>query len=93
MGSDYHYPEEAPAHAAIVEGFWIDHYAVTNERFARFVNATGYVTLAEIPPRPEDYPGAALRVYSVCATRRGLAKNAAEAAYASHSSKKSLAAQ
>jgi sulfatase modifying factor 1 len=58
MGSDHHYPEEAPAHAAIVEGFWIDQYAVTNEQFARFVDAMGYVTLAEIPPRAEDYPGA-----------------------------------
>lgn len=58
MGSDHHYPEEAPAHAAIVEGFWIDQYAVTNEQFARFIDATGYVTLAEIPPRPEEYPGA-----------------------------------
>lgn len=58
IGSDNHYPEEAPAHAAIVEGFWIDQYAVTNEQFARFIDATGYVTLAEIPPRPEEYPGA-----------------------------------
>jgi len=58
MGSDHHYPEEAPAHAAIVEGFWIDQYAVTNEQFAQFIDATGYVTLAEIPPRAEEYPGA-----------------------------------
>ena len=58
MGSDVHYPEERPTHSATVEGFWIDKYAVTNEQFARFVEATGYVTLAEIPPRPEDYPGA-----------------------------------
>jgi formylglycine-generating enzyme len=58
MGSDDHYPEERPTHSATVEGFWIDKYAVTNEQFARFVEATGHVTLAEIPPRAEDYPGA-----------------------------------
>jgi formylglycine-generating enzyme len=58
MGSDHHDPEEAPVHAAIVDGFWMDQYAVTNEQFARFIDATGYVTLAEIPPRAEGYPGA-----------------------------------
>jgi formylglycine-generating enzyme required for sulfatase activity len=31
---------------------------VTNEQFARFVKETGYVTVAERPPRAEDYPGA-----------------------------------
>ena len=31
---------------------------VTNERFARFVEATGHVTFAEIRPKAEDYPGA-----------------------------------
>ena len=58
MGSDDHYPEERPTHSATVEGLWIDKYAVTNEQFAHFVEATDYVTLAEIPPRAEDYPGA-----------------------------------
>ena len=58
MGSDNHYPEEAPAHQATVEGFWMDMYPVTNEQFGRFVEATGYVTLAERPPNPADYPGA-----------------------------------
>jgi len=47
MGSDHHYPEEAPAHPVAVSGFWIDRYAVTNEDFARFVADTGYRTLAE----------------------------------------------
>lgn len=51
MGSDYHYPDEAPAHAVSVDGFWIDRYAVTNQDFACFVAATGYVTLAERPPQ------------------------------------------
>jgi formylglycine-generating enzyme len=41
-----------------VDGFWIDRYPVTTERFARFVAATGQVTFAEIPPDPAQYPGA-----------------------------------
>ena len=58
MGSDHHYPEEAPAHRVSVDGFWIDRTPVTNSEFLRFVKATGYVTFAEIPPDPKDYPGA-----------------------------------
>ena len=58
MGSDRHYPEERPAHRVTVDGFWMDRTPVTNERFTRFVEATGHVTFAEIPPNPEDYPGA-----------------------------------
>src|SRR4029079_2022094 len=40
------------------DGFWMDATTVTNAEFRRFVEATGYVTLAERPPRGEDYPGA-----------------------------------
>jgi formylglycine-generating enzyme len=58
MGSDHHYPEEAPAHRVSVEAFWIDRTPVTNADFRSFVEATGYVTLAEIAPKAEDYPGA-----------------------------------
>jgi formylglycine-generating enzyme len=58
MGSDKHYPEERPAHRVTVDGFWIDRTPVTNERFRQFVEATGHVTFAEIPPNPDDYPGA-----------------------------------
>lgn len=58
MGSDHHYPEERPAHKVAVDGFWIDRHAVTNREFARFVEATGHVTLAERPADPADYPGA-----------------------------------
>jgi len=58
MGSDKHYPEEAPAHRVTVDSFWIDRTPVTNRAFRKFVNATGYVTFAEIPPDPKDYPGA-----------------------------------
>jgi formylglycine-generating enzyme required for sulfatase activity len=58
MGSDEHYPEEAPVHRVTVDGFWIDRTPVTNRDFRRFVEATGHVTLAERTPDPKDYPGA-----------------------------------
>ena len=58
MGSDKHYPEEAPSHRVIVSGFWIDRTSVTNREFRKFVNATGYVTFAETRPDAKDYPGA-----------------------------------
>jgi sulfatase modifying factor 1 len=58
MGSDRHYPEEAPAHEVTVGSFWIDEYAVTNRQYAGFVAATGYRTVAERPPNSADYPGA-----------------------------------
>jgi formylglycine-generating enzyme len=58
MGSDEHYPEEAPVHEATVDGFWIDRVTVTNRDFARFVKETGHVTVAERATDPADYPGA-----------------------------------
>ena len=58
MGSDDHYPEEAPVHRVAVDGFWIDRTPVTNRQFKRFVFATGHKTSAEIPPDPKHYPGA-----------------------------------
>jgi len=58
MGSASFYPEERPVHAVTVNGFWIDQCAVTHEEFARFIEATGYVTIAERAPRAEDFPGA-----------------------------------
>jgi sulfatase modifying factor 1 len=58
MGSDTHYPEEAPAHDEQIEGFWMDRYAVTNAQFAAFVAATGYITVAERPLDPSDFPDA-----------------------------------
>jgi formylglycine-generating enzyme required for sulfatase activity len=59
MGSDDHYEEEAPARPAIVGDFWIDARPVTNRAFATFVRETGWVTFAERPADPADYPGAA----------------------------------
>src|SRR2546421_5465322 len=58
MGSDHHYPEEAPVHRVTVGGFWIDRTPVTNRQFKEFVRATGHVATAQIPPDPNDYPGA-----------------------------------
>jgi len=58
MGSDKHYPEEAPAHRVAVDGFRIDRCTVTNKEFRRFVDATSYVTLAEKPANEANYPGA-----------------------------------
>lgn len=58
MGSDHHYPEERPTRSVAVDGFWIDPEPVTNAKFAEFVSETGYVTVAERPLDPADYPGA-----------------------------------
>ena len=58
MGSDQHYPDEAPAHPVRVDAFWIDRTPVTNRQFRTFVDATGYVTVAEKVPDAKDYPGA-----------------------------------
>jgi formylglycine-generating enzyme len=57
MGSDRFYPEEGPQRRVKVGSFWIDQAPVTNRDFATFVEATGYVTLAERAPDPADYPG------------------------------------
>src|SRR3546814_7129588 len=60
MGSDRFYSEERPLRRVKVDGFWIDEVPVTNAAFAEFVAATGYRTLAELPPDPKLYPGADL---------------------------------
>ena len=58
MGSERFYPEERPVREVAVEGFWIDRGPVTVSEFRRFVDATGYVTVAERPLDPADFPGA-----------------------------------
>ena len=50
--------DSRPIHRVYVDGFWMDKTEVTNEQFAAFVTATGYVTVAERTPRAEDFPGA-----------------------------------
>ncbi len=57
MGAKPLRSEEGPPRATRVAGFWIDRTDVTNADFARFVQATGYVTLAERPLDPKAYPG------------------------------------
>ena len=58
MGSEDFYPEERPVHRVHVDGFWMDEHPVTAAEFRRFVRATRYVTVAERPLDPADYPGA-----------------------------------
>lgn len=60
MGSDCHYPEEAPAHRMEVAGFWMDRAPVTNTQFRKFVKATGYLTVAERSADASLYPDATL---------------------------------
>ena len=47
-----------PIHRVYVDGFFMENTHVTNAEYARFVKATGYVTVAERTPRAEDFPGA-----------------------------------
>ncbi|AKD58534.1 sulfatase-modifying factor protein [Spirosoma radiotolerans] len=56
MGAD-EFPDARPVHSVTVKGFWMDEHEVTNAEFARFVSATNYVTVAERPLNPADYPG------------------------------------
>jgi len=51
-------PDARPIHRVRVDGFWMDRTEVTNEEFTRFVQATGYITIAEQKPKAEDFPGA-----------------------------------
>lgn len=59
MGSDHDGAPnvERPAHRVRVDSFWMDEHEVTNAEFRRFVDATGYVTTAEKPPRDVVEPG------------------------------------
>lgn len=56
MGSEA-FPDAQPVHAVTVSGFWMDEHEVTNAQYARFVEETQYVTVAERPLNPEDFPG------------------------------------
>ena len=51
-------PDARPIHRVFVDGFWMDKTEVTNAQFARFVSATGYVTIAERTPTKEEFPTA-----------------------------------
>lgn len=56
MGSGS-FADSKPIHAVTVSSFYMDEHEVTNAQFARFVQATGYKTVAELPLNPADYPG------------------------------------
>ena len=59
MGSNEEaFTDARPIHRVRLKGFWMDRTEVTNEEFAKFTSITGYQTVAERKPRPEDYPGA-----------------------------------
>ncbi|MGD0705120.1 MAG: formylglycine-generating enzyme family protein [Trebonia sp.] len=58
MGSADFYPEERPVRRVEIDGFWMDDHPVTVAEFRRFVKATGYVTVAERPLDPGQYPDA-----------------------------------
>ncbi len=50
-------PDALPVHLVTVDGFWMDATPVTNAQFQKFVEATGYKTIAERAPDPKDFPG------------------------------------
>jgi formylglycine-generating enzyme len=58
MGSDYEpFLDAQPIHTVELDGFYMDRHLVTNTQFARFVKATGYITIAERKPDPKEFPG------------------------------------
>jgi formylglycine-generating enzyme required for sulfatase activity len=58
MGTD-HMEDAQPVHQVEIKGFWMDRTDITNEQFARFAKATGYVTIAERPLNPKEFPNLA----------------------------------
>jgi formylglycine-generating enzyme required for sulfatase activity len=56
MGSERHQPEERFSHVVRVDEFWIGRHEVTNAQFKQFVDATGYITLAERGLNAKHYP-------------------------------------
>ena len=61
-GSNDFYPEESPQRTVRVDAFALEADPVTNARFARFVQETGYVTVAERVPSAEEFPGVDLEL-------------------------------
>ena len=59
MGSN-EFDDTKPLHEVTVDGFWMDEHEVTNAQFSRFVQATGYQTIAERPLNPADFPNVPL---------------------------------
>ncbi len=65
MGDDEGTPDESPAHAVTLDGFWMDRTEVTNAQFKKFVDATHYVTVAERTPKREDFRAAVHNVNDI----------------------------
>ena len=59
------FPDETPAHAVTLDGYWMDETEVTNAQFTEFVAATGYVTVAEKKVNREDLAGQVPDVASI----------------------------
>jgi sulfatase modifying factor 1 len=57
------FADTKPIHKVYVDGFWMDKAAVTNAQFARFVEATGYVTVVEQMPDPKKFAGFKAEIY------------------------------
>lgn len=57
MGSPTEPEQNAPHHTVEVSGFFMDVTEVTNAQFKEFVDATGYLTIAERLPTKEDFGG------------------------------------
>jgi sulfatase modifying factor 1 len=55
--SDCGMADTEPLHLVQVDGFWMDASPVTNAQFERFVRETRYVTIAERPLDPGQFPG------------------------------------
>jgi len=60
IGFHPYFGDAQPPHKVYVDGFWMDKYEITNEQFAKFVEATKYETVAERKPDPKDFPGVPL---------------------------------
>ncbi|MEJ7913087.1 MAG: formylglycine-generating enzyme family protein [Chitinophagaceae bacterium] len=61
MGSnDPAFGDAKPLHRVTLPGFWMDEHEVTNAEFAAFVKSTNYITIAERPLDPKDFPGVPL---------------------------------
>jgi formylglycine-generating enzyme len=56
MGSQQFYPDEGPVHAEHVQPFAIEQHPVSNAQFSKFVDDTGYLTVAERPLDPALFP-------------------------------------
>ena len=56
MGSDKHYPEEAPVHRVTVDKFWIDTTPVTNQHFRSSSRRQATSQLPKLRPTQRTIP-------------------------------------